>query len=92
MFEDVSVDYNGWKGDLIMCPSQIEKIVISNDKQYHFYLRWRWDDPWTVECNDIFLNEQFSLYYTHDNYTKLLNWLDDNLNEIFTYTDSKKAD
>jgi hypothetical protein len=76
---------NGWEGELIMCPSQINKTFTIENKEYHFYLRWRWDDPWTVECNDIFLNEEFSLYYSHDNLEKLLNWIERHLKEIILY-------
>lgn len=68
-----------------MCPSQVEKTFTIENREYYFYLRWRWNDPWTVECNDVFLNQKFSLYYSHDNLEKLLNWIEKNLDEVMIY-------
>lgn len=82
------VEYNDWKCDLIWCPSQITKVIIIDNKEYNFYLRWRWDDPWSAYCNDIFLNEEFSLYYTSDNYKKLLDWIDSNIDSIITFVNN----
>ena len=37
--------------DLIWCPSQIEYYFTDQEtgKMYVVYMRWRWDDPWTIE-------------------------------------------
>jgi hypothetical protein len=83
-------EYNEWKCDLIWCPSQITKTVIIEDKEYNFYLRWRWDDPWYTYCNDIELNEEFSLYYSSNNYKKLLDWIDSNTENIIKFIKETK--
>lgn len=85
-FEE-SFKKKGWSAELLMCPSQIRRTIEIEGKKYEFYLRWRWDDPWTVYCNDIFLNEHFSLYYVHDNYKKLLFFLERNMKKIKKYVD-----
>lgn len=36
----------GWKRDLIWCPSQLNKTMTYNGREYNLYARWRWDDPW----------------------------------------------
>lgn len=81
IFNYESVDYNGWTGDLIMCPSQITKNL---KDEYYFYLRWRWDDPWLIYiCSEkdeqlfLELNAKYSLYFIHDNWKKLCDKLDE---------------
>lgn len=84
------IEYNGWKCDLIWCPSQITKVITINNKEYEFYLRWRWDDPWIVYCNDLILNEEFSLYYVTHNYKKLLDWIDNNIDSIIEFVNKER--
>lgn len=80
---------NGWNGTLIQCPSQVEKVLVINDKKYHFYLRWRWSDPWSVECNDIDITDHFALEYTHDDIAVLLNWIDSHVDMIVDYVEGE---
>jgi hypothetical protein len=65
-----------WREDLIKCPSQCYFEFKHEDRPYVIYLRWRWDDPWTMDiventelrmCDD--LNRWTSIpveFYTHD--------------------------
>jgi hypothetical protein len=46
--DSIRVLFGGWKRDLIMCPSQIEKKVKNiYGEECTLYLRWRWEDPWS---------------------------------------------
>jgi len=46
-YPDVIVGYNrnGWKGDLYWTPSQLDKTITIDNKEYELYLRWRHSDP-----------------------------------------------
>lgn len=37
-----------WRDSLIWCPSQCSYMFQYNDIEYEIYLRWRWNDPWTL--------------------------------------------
>ena len=38
-----------WKDSLMWCPSQCYLNLSFENKKYHIYLRWRWQDPWSCE-------------------------------------------
>lgn len=58
-----------WKDNLIWCPSQCSFLFEYNSIRYEIYLRWRWDDPWTldiikyVEDEDKQWNEIYNFPY-----------------------------
>jgi len=45
--ESIRKFITGWDRDLLWCPSQLNKHIVYNNKNYTLYARWRWDDPWT---------------------------------------------
>jgi hypothetical protein len=46
--DNIRALFSGWKRDLVMCPSQIEKKVKNiYGEECTLYLRWRWEDPWS---------------------------------------------
>lgn len=40
---------NEFQEDLIWCPSQIYYWFMVGDQMKIVYMRWRWNDPWTIE-------------------------------------------
>ena len=47
--EQIMEELNKWYDDLIWCPSQCYYYFMHEGDMYCIYLRWRHDDPWTVE-------------------------------------------
>ena len=80
-YPDVVINYNrnGWKGDLYWTPSQLNKTVIIDNKEYELYLRWRHSDPWSFSINykPIPLKD-----YLAEEYEELIDYIDNNINEI----------
>jgi hypothetical protein len=73
---------NGWDIDLIWCPSQIYKTFMFNDKEYKIYLRWRFDDPWEIRIDGKWLDMLIVKEYTAEEYQELMNFIDNNIEEI----------
>jgi hypothetical protein len=74
---------NGWDIDLIWCPFQIYKTFTVNDKEYKIYLRsWQFDDPWEIRINSDWLDMLILKEYQAEEYQELMNFIDDNIEEI----------
>ena len=72
--------YKEWDGHMSWCPSQL----YHKHKGYIFYMRWRWDDPWTLsllnESEDFLvdnLNEKYQLYYRDDNWKSMIDRIEE---------------
>ena len=80
-YPDVVVNYNrnGWKGDLYWTPSQLNKTVIIDNKEYELYLRWRHSDPWSFSINHKLIPLKD---YLAEEYEELIDYIDNNINEI----------
>ena len=80
-YPDVVINYNrnGWRGDLYWTPSQLDKTVIINNKEYELYLRWRHSDPWSFNINDVPIPLKD---YLAEEYEELIDYIDNNINEI----------
>ena len=80
-YPDQVINYNrnGWRGDLYWTPSQLNKTVIIDNKEYKLYVRWRHSDPWSFSINDkpIPLKD-----YLAEEYEELIDYIDNNINEI----------
>lgn len=80
-YPDVVVGYNrnGWRGDLYWTPSQLYKTVTIDDKVYELYLRWRHSDPWSfkIDMEPIAIKD-----YLAEEYEELMDYIDNNINEI----------
>ena len=81
-----------WREDLIWCPSQITRWAFYDDKIFSFYLRWRWDDPWTASviyyCGGLKVTVDISdtrfefPFFKDDQYKMLEKWIDANEEKI----------
>ena len=56
---------DGWKDSMIWCPSQCHFKFIYSDRRFEIYLRWRWNDPWTLE---LFEYEEDWVTFVDDKY------------------------
>jgi hypothetical protein len=99
--DSIRVLFGGWKRDLIMCPSQIEKKVKNiYGEECTLYLRWRWEDPWSFSILkeirnaegggkiDFLVNELFfrhRINLSHDDYTRVEAIALTLWNEIYRY-------
>lgn len=45
----MEIEFNKWYEDLIWCPSQCYYYFMDGKVLKCIYLRWRYDDPWTVD-------------------------------------------
>ena len=45
----MEISLNKWYEDLIWCPSQCYYYFMDGKVLKCIYLRWRWDNPWTVD-------------------------------------------
>jgi len=80
---------NGWDIDLIWCPSQIYKTFMFNDKEYKIYLRWRFDDPWEIRIDGKWLGMLIVKEYIAEEYQELMNFIDNNIEEIIKEYEAK---
>lgn len=42
------IELNKWYNEFIWCPSQCYYFFKRKNKLHCIYLRWRWDDPWSI--------------------------------------------
>ena len=86
-YPDVVVGYNrnGWKGDLYWTPSQLNKTITIDNKEYELYLRWRHSDPWSFNIDDVPIPLKD---YLAEEYEELVDYIDNNINEIIKEKDN----
>lgn len=86
-YPDVVINYNrnGWRGDLYWTPSQLYKTITIDDKVYELYLRWRHSDPWgfSIDMEPIPIKD-----YLAEEYEELMDYIDNNINEIIKEQDN----
>ena len=81
-----------WNEDLLWCPSQITRWAFYDNKIFSFYLRWRWDDPWTasvyyhtgnLEVSINISDNRFEFpFFKDQDYKQLESWIDRNEEKI----------
>lgn len=78
---------NGWKGNLYLIPSHLYKTVTIDDNVYELYLSGRHSDPWSfsIDMEPIEIKD-----YLAEEYEKLMDYIDNNINEIINKYGERK--